>query len=288
MTYSAQPTTIRGTTATPPRETPASSPPSPFAPIGSVRELRAYPVPPLARLCFARLDLVETLFSACEEDDIQLIKILVHNGADPNCLVPHPENDMKEIPILAYACMKGSKSLVQLLLAKSAVPAYEMLKEAFDRGHDSIVALLMNNGVSIDTLTKEGGSLLHMAVYHHQVEEVDRLIELGTDVDHRDMNGEPSLMLAFQKEDTTPATTREIMLKLLDAGADIDIGWRGDTPLIMAVRVNNFTAFSLLLDQGADTDVRSHEGYTLLQLTSAPQINPAIPRKLLVRKRLEF
>ncbi len=287
MTYSAQPTTIRGTTATPPRETPASSPPSPFAPIGSVRELRAYPVPPLARLCFARLDLVETLFSACEEDDIQLIEILVHNGADPNCLVPHPENDMKEIPILAYACMKGSESLVQLLLAKGAVPAYEMLKEAFINHHDSIVALLMNNGVSIDTLT-EGGSLLHTTVYHHQVEPIDRLIELRANVDHPDMAGEPPLILAFMKEGTKPATTREIMLKLLDAGANIEIRSSGDTPLIVAARENNFTAFSLLLDQGADTDVRSHEGCTLLQLTSAPEINPAIPRKLQARKRLEF
>jgi hypothetical protein len=247
MTYSAQPTTIRGTTATPPQETPASSPPLPFAP--AVHGLPAHhTVPSLAQLCFATLDAAQELGKACRDGDIELVRILLRNGA---------------------------------------VPTFEMLKEAFTNHHDAIVALLKSKGVSIDTLT-EGGSLLHTTVYHHQVEPIDRLIELRANVNHPDMTGEPPLILAFQKEGTKPATTREIMLKLLDAGADIEIRSRGDTPLIAAARQNNFTAFSLLLDQGADTDVWSHEGYTLLQLTSVPEINPAIPRKLQARKRLVF
>jgi ankyrin repeat protein len=248
MTYSAQPTTIRGTTATPPQETSASSPPSPFAP--AVHGLPAHhAVPSLAKLCFATLDAAQELSKACRDGDIELVRVLLRNGA---------------------------------------VPTFEMLKEAFTNHHDAIVALLKDKDVSIDTLTKDGGSLLHIACLHHKLEEVERLIKLGANVDHPDIDGVPPLIVAFEKRDTTPAMTREIMLKLLDTGADIEIRWGGDTPLIAAARANNLTAFSLLLDKGANKNVKSEDGDTLWDIVLAPEIHPSIFYRLMGYKGPEL
>src|SRR5262249_43602527 len=262
---------------------PPPPPPAPLAPIGSVEELTAH----------HELSPAEVLYNACLESDIKLIEELVRDGANYSCFVPHPDNAdseerMGDIPILAYACMIGSTSLVQLLLEKGAEPAYWMLREAFDHGKDSIVALLMSKGVSIDTLTKDGGSLLHMACFYQRAEEVERLIKLGANVNHCDINGEPPLILSFEHRDATPAKTREIMQKLLDAGADKEIRWGGDTPLIAAARANNLTAFSLLLEKGADANVKSSEGLTLLQITSAPKISKAIRNRLRAHMGLEL
>src|SRR5262249_6549595 len=145
---------------------PERSETSPLAPIGSVGDLARHDtVPSLKQLCFAKLDPAQALREACNEDHIELIKILLCNGADPNSVVDNPDDATGDVPILAYACMIGSMSLVRLLLEKGAVPTYEMLEEAFDREHDSMVALLMGKGVSIDTLAEDGLSLLHSACY---------------------------------------------------------------------------------------------------------------------------
>jgi ankyrin repeat protein len=98
----------------------------------------------------------------------------------------------------------------------------------------------------------------------------------------------PPLIVAFEKRDTTPAMTREIMLKLLDTGADIEIRWGGDTPLIAAARANNLTAFSLLLDKGANKNVKSDEGDTLWDIVMAPEIHPSIFYRLMGYKGPEL
>jgi ankyrin repeat protein len=279
MTFSAQPMTTRGTSTTPPPPLPSSAP---LASIGSVRELTEHhEVPSLERLCLANLDLAQALQEACNQNQIELIKILLCNGADPNSLVDNPDADTGDVPILAYACMIGSTSLVRLLLEKGAVPTYEMLEEAFDREHDSIVRLLMSKGVSIDTLQSDGFSLLHFACYHQELKQVERLLKLGSDVNHSAVSGETPLILTFSNPDAGPDITKSIMRTLLAARVEKEKPWQGDTPLVVALLQNKFTAFSLLLEAGADRTVKSQAGWTLLEIACLPEISASIFYKLL-------
>src|SRR5690242_14450137 len=105
MTFSAQPMSTRGTSTTPPPPLPSSAP---LASIGSVRELTEHhEVPSLKQLSLAELDVGHELRNACRRGDIELIKILVREGADPNSLVENCyENIADPIPILAYGCIK--------------------------------------------------------------------------------------------------------------------------------------------------------------------------------------
>jgi ankyrin repeat protein len=254
-----------------------SPPPSPLSEIRSATEITAHhAVPSLKQLCLANLNHAQAIRKACLDGHIELIKILLRNGADPISFVAHPEDDTIEIPILAYACMKGSTSLVQLLLEKGAAPEFEMLEEAFDRGHDSIRMLLMSKGVSIDMLGDDGFSLLHLACFHQDVEAVERLIKLGADVNHPASTGETALLLTFSKSDANPVTTANIMRMLLKADANTEIRWNEQTPLIFAGMLNNTTAFSILLEAGADRTVRSLGGLTLLQLACSPKVGASI------------
>jgi len=71
------------------------------------------------------------------------------------------------------------------------------------------------------------------------------------------------------------------MRMLLKADANTEIRWNGQTPLIFACMLNNTTAFSILLEAGADRTVRSKGGLTLLQLACSPQVGASIFYRLL-------
>jgi uncharacterized protein len=275
MTFSAQPMSTRGTSTTPPPPLPSSAP---LASIGSVRELTEHhEVPSLKQLSLEELDVGQELRNACRRGDIELIKILVREGADPNSLVENCyENIADPIPILAYGCIKGWTSLVDLLLEKGAAPSYSMLEDAFYRRSDSIIALLKGKGVNIDTLQSDGYSLLHFACYHQELGQVERLINLGADVNHCAKTGETPLILAFSKPHTQPANTKRIMRMLLNGRAKTEVRWNERTPLLWACMLNNETAFSLLLEAGADRAAMSANGRTLLEVACSPDVSASI------------
>ena len=74
---------------------------------------------------------------------------------------------------------------------------------------------------------------------------------------------------------------------LLDAGCGIEDRYRGDTPLILAVKVNDQGAVETLLRRGARTDVKDGDDYTLDQVLEScgfPKIKSSIDAHWLSQK----
>jgi hypothetical protein len=269
------PLTIGGTA--PPPAPPPPSPPR-LAALGSVREIRAYDVPRLADLCLAKINFVELLEDACGVGDIGMIQKLIECGADPDTFVSDPfDPTAGSIPILAYACVLGDAALVEGLLRHGATPGRWMMADAFACGHDKVVSI-MSQHVGIDTLDhRTRMSLLETACYLQNVHAVERLLLLGAKVESQ---GIPPLIWAFQRAEGDPLAQRQIMERLLDAGADIETGHRGLTPLGLACMSNNIEAVSLLLERGANPNALVGH-VNILTLCCKPAVNVPIFAKLL-------
>lgn len=107
------------------------------------------------------------------------------------------------------------------------------------------------------------GTCLVYAIYHSPVAFIRQLLDLGADVDGSDGDGFPPLIAALsclRSQPGSPGRTDVLaMLELLlDYGADPDIRGLNDwTPLHMAVAEGSAGAVRLLLARGADPTLRT-------------------------------
>jgi hypothetical protein len=183
------------------------------------------------------------------------------------------------LPILAHACQRGDTDLVRCLLDHGAQPGFWMLATAFDAGHDDIVRLMAKH-VDIDTL-RGGISLLHSACGRLDVSAVDRLIRLGADVKKRTERGAGAVVLVLiLGAGADPDQQVAVMTKLLNAGADIETGFKDLTPLALACRDNRIRALSLLLERGADPNADLGRGVRPLSMCCDPGVTSEIFIKL--------
>lgn len=96
---------------------------------------------------------------------------------------------------------------------------------------------------------------LEYAIYHSPISFIQTLIDFGADPNYRDHAGFPSLIAALS---TDRKDVGEILVLLLDAGADIQqVGVNGFTPLHYAAAYQTPDLVQLLLERGADPNVRT-------------------------------
>jgi ankyrin repeat protein len=107
------------------------------------------------------------------------------------------------------------------------------------------------------------GSCLVYAIYHSPLAFVRTLLEVGADPNAPVDDGFPPLIAALSCSRAVPSATRrtdveDIIRLLLSFGADPNQRGINDyTPLHMAVGENNSRAIQILLDGGADSEVRT-------------------------------
>lgn len=106
-----------------------------------------------------------------------------------------------------------------------------------------------------------GGCLgLHKAAARGDLEQVDRYLQKGVDVDARDGCGRTPLMWTL----SNPAVVRH----LVEHGADVNArDINGETPLMKAAFLGQADVVELLCEQGADIHARSRRGETPLMWT---------------------
>ena len=142
---------------------------------------------------------------------------------------------------------------------------FRQIDEAFRTGDLDALRAAVENPASVPNgpMPQTIGSCLVYAVYHSPLKFIRTLLELGADPSAPADDGFPPLIAALSCTRDVPGAPRrtdvdEIIRVLLAFRADPDQRGINDyTPLHMAVAERNLLAIQLLLDAGANPDLRT-------------------------------
>ncbi|XP_078598770.1 uncharacterized protein LOC144874471 [Branchiostoma floridae x Branchiostoma japonicum] len=159
------------------------------------------------------------LFHAVSEGDLEMCKVLLESGAEVN--VKDSLYNETALYIAMTSATEGNLPIVELLLAYGADPnqskdGLSLLHLAVKRGKMRTVEVLVQAGTNRAALDREGRSPLHLAAADGHSELVD-LLCLPEILNSPDKDGLTALHLAADRGSLT--TVRA----LLDTGADIDV-----------------------------------------------------------------
>jgi uncharacterized protein len=131
-------------------------------------------------------------------------------------------------------------------------------------------------GADINAPASDGTTALHWAVYHENVELVERLIAAGADVNAANEFGSRPLAEA------AVAGNARIIRMLLGAGADVEArNQDGQTALMVVARSSSVDAARALLDRGADPNAREVWREQTALMWAAAQRQPEMVRLLI-------
>ncbi len=204
----------------------------------------------------------EALFTAIENDDVEMVRVLVEAGADVNAAEGFGGNTP-----LHEAVEKGDAEIVKILVAAGADVEAEgfmsrtPLSLAAEEGATEIMLILLGPGpeagTSADGEDKEAASVppmgseaLFTAIENDDVEMVRVLVEAGADVNAAEgFGGNTPLHEAVEKGDA------EIVKILVAAGADVEAeGFMSRTPLSLAAEEGATEVMLILLGLDESTD----------------------------------
>ncbi|XP_058706615.1 ankyrin repeat and SOCS box protein 11 isoform X3 [Poecile atricapillus] len=192
-------------------------------------------------------DRVSALHEACLGGHVACAKLLLENGAQeacckgvkpdyPECVLPLQVNaaTIDGITPLFNACCSGSAACVNMLLefgAKAQLGTHlpSPIHEAVKRGHRECMETLLAHAVDIDQEDPQHGTPLYMACSYQRTECVKKLLELG---------------------------------------ANVNMGKRLDTPLHMAARKSSVEIVVLLTDYGANPKCKNADLKCALDLAT--------------------
>lgn len=151
--------------------------------------------------------------------------------------------------------------VVGLIILPGCTDKEKAIGNAVANGDAAKVESLLNQGVSPNSKTDDGKTLLMLAAYLGHTDIVKLLIDNGADVNAKDQDGKTALMYAAEKNNV------EIGKLLLENGADPNAADnRGRTALMYAAEKGHLDFAKLLLENGADLNAIDLNGKTALQI----------------------
>ncbi|XP_067850223.1 palmitoyltransferase ZDHHC13-like [Heptranchias perlo] len=178
--------------------------------------------------------------------------------------------DKENVTLIHWAAINNRIELVKYYISKGAIVDQlggdlnsTPLHWATRQGHLSMVVTLMKYGADPSLVDREGLTCLHLAVQFQHMPIIAYLVAQGQDVDAVDVNGQTPLMLATCKI-IGPEPTR-FLIKLNASVNAVDKVHR-NTPLHWAAMSGNVAALTVLLDAGANVEVKNAMGETPLGL----------------------
>ena len=270
------------------------------------------------------------LHIALQMRSMRLVTRLLEKGASPN------DSGWLDLSLVKVAVQLESPELLKLLLTHgaSSEPSGSwdsMICDAVERGNVEVVECLVNHkrpsdfaqwdcakvalegrkyevfewllkyGIVADTRGTKAEDVLVLAIQWDMPDYIRALIELGARLGAREI-GEPTLLMILAKAGNFEATQILLSLEaepestdmdgrtalflavksmaemdhvfqtvtiLLDAGADPNVvSERGETLLSQVAYAKRLKIAELLLDRGADIDIRNGEGRTALSLAA--------------------
>ena len=147
-------------------------------------------------------------------------------------------------------------ALVLLFPFLALAGAYEDMEEAIIRSDASAAISLINRGMDVNTVDRQGNTLLIQSVQRDLPQLFDYLLQRRARLNSRNRNGESALSIAAYLGRET------YVRRLVESGAQVNFfGW---SPLSYAA-FNGHTAIAeYLLKQGAEVDGKTENGSTAL------------------------
>jgi ankyrin repeat protein len=204
------------------------------------------------------------IISAVKGGNYKIVKVLLDNGVDIHSL-----NKDKNTP-LHLAALTGNYKLVKLLLEygadinKTGELKFTPILYAAQQGYDEIIQLLFDIGANLEHQDIYGRTPLLLAARFSKKEStVNKLLELGANINHQTKNKYTALHLVMENKN------HEIVKILLDNGIDIDSQDKyKNTALHTATFYGYYKIVKLLLESGADIHKKAKLGYTPLCFAS--------------------
>lgn len=138
--------------------------------------------------------------------------------------------------------------------------AYEDMEAAILRGDAAAAIALINRGMDVNTVDRQGNSLLTQSVQRDLPELFDYLLQRRARVNPRNRNGETALSIAAYH-----GRARYVQ-RLVEAGAEVNFfGW---PPLAYAAYNGHTEIVEYLIKRGADVDAKTENGSTALFFAS--------------------
>jgi ankyrin repeat protein len=171
---------------------------------------------------------------AAEEGRLVFVKSLIAKGANIN----YPSKD-ERMPYLA-AAGEGKLAVVEVLLEagvkadQSSENGTTALSMAAREGHGHVVDYLLSKGANVNKANSEGWTALHFATTEGHTEQMKRLITAGAKLE-------------------LPISTEWTNISMRSGRRVIMGGW---TPLMLAIEEEKVEAAEVLLEAGANVNVK--------------------------------
>ncbi len=150
--------------------------------------------------------------------------------------------------------------IIGMVFVAGCTDKEKAIGNAVAAGDTAKVQELLDKGVSPDSQTEDGKTLLMLAAYLGHTDIVKLLIEKGADVNAKDRDGKTALIYAAESNNIAVA---ELLLK---NGADPNAADNnGKTALMYAAEKGYLNFAKLLLENGADLNATANNGKTALQ-----------------------
>ena len=196
--------------------------------------------------------------------DIELAKKLIARGAEINI-----RNNQGNSPLLS-AVENNNLELAQFLIDKGAdfnilnSSGETLLFKAVEKGDQQIIKLLIELGININHRNNSNLTAIFKVFHNHKKGGKQAILELliaqGAEINIRDNNNRT--FLSYVAGDKNISSS--VVELLLSSGLEVDpIDTQGYTPLSYAVNNSNWQVVKILINHGADVNIKvSHNTIT--------------------------
>ena len=206
--------------------------------------------------------------AANTNNETAFIRAAMHGNIDTlKLLAKYPNVSSISNPLssistaLIESSAQGHTDIVKFLLDNYPDTRKDLnvaLIKASNSGETKTVELLLKNGANVNAQDKYGYTPLIQACDRGHIETVELLLKNGANVNAKDNHANTALITASSHKDFT-----EIIEVLLKYGADVNaINNDGDSALIMSVDIGFTMGVKLLIENGADINIRTKPNST--------------------------
>ena len=205
------------------------------------------------------------LHEASISGELTTVKMLVEAGADVRA------TDSERTTCLMFAAHSGHTDAVRYLAGLPEVELNQQsgddrtaLHVAVERENPDVVQVLIDAGANIEIKNDEGRSPLHVASFVGEVATMTKLVRAGADVCSTDSESMSCLMFAAHSGQTDA-------VRYLAGLPEVDLDQQSTddrTALHFAVEANHPDVVQVLIDAGANIEIKNDEGRSPLHLAS--------------------